>query len=494
MFKSRTEKRKQSLLKKKKFKKASELSGSQLAIAFRRFIKNRAGLLGLVLSIAIFLIAIFADVLSPYAPLEPMAMKNYVPWYLPPGNVEGRIPPDLNKLIDESFEASWPVPLAWDINAGWSVVNLNDSGISGGLGQYAVRASAGSTYLSQDIDDDDPDEKLLFTSLSFMAYLDGNDSTTLSVLIEFANEPDMKIDINITNSNSWRTITEQFYFATKRSPEQIAVKIVDPTRITFSKGEGSDLLLDYIQFKAGVYFSDFHILGTNWRSHDLYSKLLYGSRVSLIVSVGAIIISLIIGLPLGLFAGYYRGKVDELIMRVTDIFLTLPFYFVMILVIVVLQDTPALDNLIIRLNIGAEVIVISVMLGLGIFGWMGITRLVRATILQIREMDYVEAARCLGASNRRIMIVHILPNILAPLIVVVTYALAVNIVAEAGLAFLGFTDVSLASWGRELDDGTEIVAVAWWPVVFPALFIITAVMAFNLLGDGLRDAFDPRLR
>jgi ABC-type dipeptide/oligopeptide/nickel transport system permease subunit len=92
------------------------------------------------------------------------------------------------------------------------------------------------------------------------------------------------------------------------------------------------------------------------------------------------------------------------------------------------------------------------------------------------------------------MIVHILPNILAPLIVVVTYALAVNIVAEAGLAFLGFTDVSLASWGRELDDGTEIVAVAWWPVVFPAIFIITAVMAFNLLGDGLRDAFDPRLR
>ena len=142
----------------------------------------------------------------------------------------------------------------------------------------------------------------------------------------------------------------------------------------------------------------------------------------------------------------------------------------------------------------AEVILLSVTVGLGLFGWMGLTRLVRSTILQVREMDYVEAARALGASNRRIMIIHILPNILAPLIVATTFNLAVNIVAEAGLAYLGYTNDQLASWGRELSNGFGVVTEAWWPVVFPAILIISAVMAFNLLGDGLRDAFDPRLR
>jgi ABC-type dipeptide/oligopeptide/nickel transport system permease subunit len=328
--------------------------------------------------------------------------------------------------------------------------------------------------------------------LTFSVYLEGDEPTTLSIIFDLEDGETTQFDYEIDNNNTWKSTGTKFY---KESDMTIVSRIRNPVGIAFIKGAGgSNIIIDNIVLKAGEYFKHFHLLGTNWRSHDLLSKLFYGSRVSLIVSVGAIILSMVIGIPFGMVAGYFRGKVDQVIMRITDIFLTLPFYFVMIIVIVVLQDTPALDNLIIRLGLTAEVIIVSVTVGLGIFGWMGMTRLIRATILQIREMDYVEAARALGASNRRIMIVHILPNILAPLIVVVTYLLAVNIVAEAGLAFLGFTDQSLASWGRELDDGVTIVSVAWWPVLFPAIFIIVAVLAFNLLGDGMRDAFDPRLR
>ncbi|MFX1283312.1 MAG: ABC transporter permease [Promethearchaeota archaeon] len=495
MFDSRTKRRKSKLLKKKKFKKASEYSGSQLAIAFRRFRKNKAGLLGLLLSITIFGIAIFADVLSPYDPLEPMALYNYSPWYLPPGYAEGAaniaeitFRPDFT-FQDGSFESATPEIYWTGLNAGWERINLDDEGISGGNGFYAIRSTVPGTEILQDITSR---EDLLFSTLSFSVYLEGEQPTILSVIFTYEDASPTRFDYIVDNNNTWKIKRERLYFESNMT---IKTRVRNPDTIKFIKDDsGSNILLDNIQLEAGIYFKHFHLLGTNWRSHDLLSKLFYGSRVSLIVSVGAIIISMFIGIPLGMIAGYFRGRIDEVIMRITDIFLTLPFYFVMILVIVVLQDTPALDNLIIRLGITAEVILVSVTLGLGIFGWMGITRLVRATILQIREMDYVEAARALGASNKRIMIIHILPNILAPLIVVVTYALAVNIVAEAGLAFLGFTDQSLASWGRELDDGVAIVSVAWWPVLFPALFIIFAVLAFNLLGDGLRDAFDPRLR
>ncbi|MFX0208752.1 MAG: ABC transporter permease, partial [Candidatus Hodarchaeota archaeon] len=386
--------------------------------------------------------------------------------------------PRFSYIQDGSFEI-YPSPFWIPAPGGWTQVNISNEGISGGYGSYAFRSSVGGGQLTQELNSDD----LYFTLLEFQVYLDGNDSTILSVIFTYEhNTKEEQIDINVSNPNIWNY-------------NYIEVGIREPNEIIFVKQDsGSDVLLDNVQFTAGAYYKNFHLLGTNKRSRDLASLVIYGSRVSLIVSIGAIIISLIIGLPLGLAAGYFRGRIDELIMRITDIFLTLPFYFVMIMVIVVLQDFPALDNLILRLGISAEVILVAVTVGLGIFGWMGIARLVRATIFQVREMDYVEAARALGASNKRIMVIHILPNILAPLIVVVTYALAVNIIAEAGLAFLGFTDESLASWGRELNDGIEVVAVAWWPVLFPTLFIIIAVMAFNLLGDGLRDAFDPRIR
>ncbi|UCE12412.1 MAG: ABC transporter permease [Candidatus Heimdallarchaeota archaeon] len=491
-------------MKKSRTKKASELSGSQLAIAFRRFRKNKAGLLGLMLALIIFLIAFFADSLTTFPPLEPMGLSyDYTPYYLPPGTVEGAIATrDTGHLIyyispdfpfqDGSFETpDFVLSQRWDVEEGWEFVSLLE-GQPVIFGWWAAR-STGEGILSQNLSSDENID-LLYTQIVFQVYLDGEEPTTLYVFFTYEDGTYSKTyEFNIDGNNTWVRMNEYFYLYPFNM--SIREKIRNPVKISFYKdNNGSDILLDYITLYAGEYFQNEHIFGTNWWGHDLYSKLVKGSQVSLIVSIGAIILSLAIGLPLGLVAGYYRGKTDEIIMRITDIFLTLPFYFVMILVIMVLTDTPDLDNLIIELGITAEIIVVAVLVGLGIFGWMGITRLVRATIFQIREMDYVEAARCLGASNKRIMIIHILPNVLAPLIVVVTFALAVNIVAEAGLAFLGFTDASLSSWGRELEDGVRIVSVAWWPVLFPALFIITAVMSFNLLGDGLRDAFDPRLR
>lgn len=468
-------------MRKKKYKKAEELSGSQLAIAFRRFRRNRAGLIGLTLTLFIFFLAIFADYIAPFDPLEPLALEtNYSPFYQPPGTYKGAIYYDQMSRIniqDGGFETAFGFSL-WTYN-NWNRVNLTEQGINSSSGSWAVRCGTVENYLSYDISSG---EDLFFNELEFDTYLDGTNSTTLTIIISYgANKQDEETSISINLNNTWR---HQVIELSARNPEEII----------FTKGDGSDILLDNIKLIGGIYFSHVHLMGTNYRSQDLFSKIIHGTRVSLIISIGAIIISLILGIPLGLISGYYRGRTDEVIMRMTDIFLTLPFYFTMILVIVLIQGTQWVDNLINRLGIGTQVILIAVTFGLGIFGWMGITRLIRANILQIREMDYVEAARALGASDRRIMIVHILPNVLAPVIVVVTLALAVNILAEAGLAFLGFTDESLASWGRELNDGFEIAAVAWWPVFFPAILIVIAVMAFNLLGDGLRDSFDPRLR
>lgn len=485
MFESRTQRRKKKMLR-KKYKKAEELSGSQLAIAFRRFRKNRAGLLGLILSTGVILMALFADVLAPYDPATYFLIHypGYVPSYQPPGVKEGA---ELYDYTNYVFNPNFEFPLSeWSND--WERINLNTSGIPSGIeyGSYAARGSSQGGELTQDIT---AYNDLLFTELSFKAYAVG-EPATLSVIFTDEDGKEDQIDLTLSE-NRWNSVElalQDDYGLSVRKEKQESIKI------SLRVNTGSDVIVDNFNLKAGKYFKNVHYMGTNYKSEDLFSRLVHGARVSLLVSFGAILISLFIGLPLGLIAGYYRGRVDEIVMRMTDVFLTLPFYFVMILAIVVIQNTRWVDNLLIEMGLSTQVILVAVMLGLGIFGWMGITRLVRATILQIRESDYVEAARCIGASNRRIMVVHIFPNVLAPLIVVVTLGLSANILVEAGLAFLGFTTEDLSSWGRELSNGFDYATVAWWSVFFPAILIIIAVMSFNLFGDGLRDAFDPRLR
>ncbi len=485
MFESRTQRRKKKLLR-KKYKKAEELSGNQLAIAFRRFRKNKAGTFGLILSVGVIFLALFADVLAPYDPSEYFLIfyPGYVPSYQPPGVNEGAELFDYtNYISDDSFE--FPSLNEWELN-GWERINLNASGIPGAsaVNVFAARISSQGGSLTQGIS---VRQDSFFTDLSFRVYLNGTEETTLKVIFTYENKKDDQIELTFSE-NSWHSVNlalQDDYGFLVRNPEELRLE---------NAATGSDVIVDDFDLEGGKYFRNTHFMGTNYKSEDLFSRLVHGARISLLVSFGAIIISLVIGLPLGLIAGYYRGRVDEIVMRLTDVFLTLPFYFVMILAIVVIQNTRWVDNLLIEMGLSAQVILVAVTFGLGIFGWMGITRLIRATIFQIREADYVEAARCIGASNRRIMLIHILPNVLAPLIVVVTLGLSANILVEAGLAFLGFTTEDLSSWGRELSNGFDYATVAWWSVFFPAILIIIAVMGFNLLGDGLRDAFDPRLR
>jgi len=484
MFESRTQRRKKKLLR-KKYKKAEELSGSQLAIAFRRFRKNRAGLVGLILSSGVILMALFADVLAPVDPSTYFLIHypGYVPSYQPPGEKEGAELYDYsNYVYNPGFEYAIT---EWS-RGEWEFINLNLSGIPSEIvhGTTAARSTIPGGKLTQNIN---TWIDIFFTELSLEIYLDGTTPSNLDVIFTYEDGSEDQISL-IVNESEWRSVVLALQ-------DEYELKVRNPTEIALVKGEtGSNIVIDNLELSGGKYFKNVHYFGTNYKSEDLFARLVHGARISLMVSFGAIIISLIIGLPLGLIAGYYRGKVDEFVMRLTDVFMTLPFYFVMILAIVVIQNTQWIDNLLIEMGLSTQVILFAVMMGLGIFGWMGITRLIRATIFQIRESDYVEAARAIGASNRRIMVIHILPNVLAPLIVVVTLNLSANILVEAGLAFLGFTTEDLSSWGRELSNGFDYATVAWWSVFFPAILIIIAVMSFNLLGDGLRDAFDPRLR
>jgi peptide/nickel transport system permease protein len=221
-----------------------------------------------------------------------------------------------------------------------------------------------------------------------------------------------------------------------------------------------------------------HVLGTDTFGRDVWSRLLYGGRVSLQVGIMAVAVSEFIAIVLGSLAGYYRGKLDDLIMRAVDVVLCFPTLMVIIFIVAILG--PSLQNTI---------------LVIGLLGWPGPTRLVRGQILSLREMDYVTAARSLGVFDRRIIFRHVLPGVLPPLIVHATFGVAGAILTEAGLSFLGLgIRPPEPSWGNMLSAAQELVileqmAWLWLP---PGLAIMLAVLSINFIGDGLRDALDPR--
>lgn len=237
-------------------------------------------------------------------------------------------------------------------------------------------------------------------------------------------------------------------------------------------------------------------LGTNVNGQDEFSRLIMGTRISIFVSVVAILIAAFIGIFIGLLAGFYGGWVDELLMRITDIFLNLPFLLIIILVVNIFQNpnNQSLTNFLQNLNLTSELYIFVLVIGLGVFGWATIARLVRAQIFQIKSLDYVEAARALGTPSSRIMLRHILPNILVSLLVVLSIGTGSNIVIEAAISFLIPIDPNLASWGNEISDGFRHAVQAWWAILFPGICITIAVLGFNLLGDAITDAFDPRAR
>jgi peptide/nickel transport system permease protein len=223
-----------------------------------------------------------------------------------------------------------------------------------------------------------------------------------------------------------------------------------------------------------------HLLGTDAVGRDALSRIIYGARISLSVGVLAVGIYLAIGFVLGAFAGYAGGWVDNLIMRFTDVMLCFPT-FVLILILVGVVG-PSIWN---------------VILAIGLFGWPGIARLVRGQVLQLRELDYVIAARVLGAGPASVMFKHILPNVIGPLTVAATLGIAGAILTEAGLSFLGLGVVQpTPSWGVMLNDARSPATLADkpWLWIAPGVSISLAVLAINFIGDGLRDAFDVRGR
>ncbi len=219
-------------------------------------------------------------------------------------------------------------------------------------------------------------------------------------------------------------------------------------------------------------------LGTDPLGRDLLSRIIYGARISLLVGVLTVAVRGTLGVAIGLIGGFYGGKIDDVLMRIADIQLTLPFLIVAIAVLVVLG--PGLTNLIIVL---------------GLTGWVDFGRVVRAEVLSIRERDYVDAARNLGASNPYILRRHVLPNTASVILVIATLQIASVIIAEASLSFLGLGVPALTpTWGKEISEGRDYVAIAWWLPTFPGLAIFATVLAINILGDYLRDRWDPRLR
>jgi peptide/nickel transport system permease protein len=221
-----------------------------------------------------------------------------------------------------------------------------------------------------------------------------------------------------------------------------------------------------------------HVLGTDVLGRDVLSRLIYGTRVSLVVGFTAVALAGVLGVVVGLVSGYFGGWVDSVFMRVVDAWLAFPFLLMAIAIVAILG--PGLKNIVIAL---------------AITGWVVYARLVRGETLSLREREFVLSARGLGASRPAIMVQHILPNILAPILVVATLELGVVIVTEASLSFLGLgADASQSSWGQTLADGRAYITQAWWLVTLPGLAIFVVVLAVNVLGDGIRDALDPRLQ
>lgn len=224
----------------------------------------------------------------------------------------------------------------------------------------------------------------------------------------------------------------------------------------------------------------FHILGTDSLGRDILSASIWGARTSLTVAAIAITIQLLIGVILGAAAGYFGGRIDGIIMRVTDLFLAVPYLFL----------------LLIAVSIWESISLFFIALTIGFFGWSGTARVVRAEFLTLREMEYADAARALGVSNRGIIFRHLLPNALAPVIVLATLNVASVILIEAGLSFLGFGDPAAISWGTAIQWGMTgyTLRFAPWVATIPGIVIFVTVLSFNLVGDALRDALDPRLK
>ncbi len=282
-----------------------------------------------------------------------------------------------------------------------------------------------------------------------------------------------------------RSYLEQVWRRFKRNHLALAALAVTLVILVFSYG--APLVSAYVTHKGYADQSllkglkppltDGYLLGSDNLGRDVLTRLAYGGRVSMTVAILATMSALVIGLPLGAIAGYYGGIVDTIIMRLVDILLSIPVLFLLIFV-----------NSIVQVGWVGLAIVIA------LFSWMGLARLVRGEVLSLKGRDFITSARLLGASDLRIIFRHMVPNVTPIIIVWATLAVPVFIIVEATLSFLGLgVHIPTPSWGNMLNEAQQYLSKAWWLVFIPGFMIYITVLAINLLGNGLRDALDPRL-
>ena len=218
-----------------------------------------------------------------------------------------------------------------------------------------------------------------------------------------------------------------------------------------------------------------HPLGTDSKGRDMLAMIVSGARVSLLVGLIATGIAIILGTIIGVLAAYLGGWADNALMRFTDIMMTFPFFLLLVLIVFIFGPSLAF-----------------IVLAIGLTGWTGTARLIRSESLSLRTREFIVAAKALGASDNRVIFRHLIPNVISLIIIIATLSIPGVILAEAALSFIGLGDPSVPSWGIILESGQHTLATAWWVAVEPGIMLFLTVLAFNFLGDGLRDAFDPK--
>lgn len=259
----------------------------------------------------------------------------------------------------------------------------------------------------------------------------------------------------------------------------------EPTKLFDAQGKQNPSLMDPF-WGNPKYIDPRYLLGTDQIGRDILSRLIWGSRVSMVVGFVPVALVFLIGVTLGMLAGYFGGLTDQLLMRLTDVIYAFPDLLFIIIILATLRNHWLGEIL------GGLVLIFA---AIAIVNWVGMARLVRGQVLSLKEKEYVEAARTIGASHARIMFRHLFPNALSPVIVAVAFGVPSAILAEATLSFLGVgVKPPTATWGSMMNEGYAVFSTTPWPVLLPALCISVVMLSFTFLGDGLRDALDPRMK